>query len=410
MIRKILKLKNVGLLQDAAQGGAVEIPRVCCVYAENGRGKSTFAAVMRACGLGDGSRLNARRTIDSPGSPEVAFLLPTGSQLEYKANAWSGPSPNIIVFDSEFVEQNVYSGFEVRAEQRQALLEFALGDQMVQLKQQVDQLTRDIDTQTRRRSQAEKELSGYAAPYSVQDFVALSVIPDAQQQIEILQKRIEAARNIQQISARQLPGAVQSIQIDLQPILDVLARQLQDVEQSAEAIVKAHLAKHVDQGFEDWVGTGQAYLTNSECPFCAQAIDGLDLIKAYRSHFNKAYNDLKQDLAFLSQKVDVVLADSKADQLRAAAETNTARIEAWKDQIDVSAPVLAIDGLLTTLKRARESIYSLLAKKHTAPLDAVGSADELSAVTAKVDAAAMSRSVLNGEAVAAPGFCICQTH
>ncbi len=386
MIRKILKLKNIGLLQDATQGGAVDIPKVCGVYADNGRGKSTFAAVMRACGLGDGSRLNARRTIDSLGSPEVAFLLPSGSQIEYKGNAWSGTSPDIVVFDSEFVEQNVYSGFEVRADQRQALLEFALGDQMVQLKQQVDQLTRDIDTQTRARSQAEKELSAYSAPYSIQQFVALLAVPDAQQQIDALQKRIEAAKNIQQIATRQLPVAVQSIQMDLQPIFDVLRRQLHDVEQSAEALVKAHLAKHIEQGFEDWVGTGQAYLTGTECPFCAQAIEGLDLIKAYRSHFNKAYNDLKQDLAAHTRKVDVVLSDSKADQLRAAAETNTARIEAWKDQIDLSVPVLAIDGLLTTLKQARESIHSLLARKHAAPLDVVGGAAEFGAVTAEVDA------------------------
>src|SRR2546427_6387398 len=246
MIRKILKLKNVGLLQDATQGGAVDIPKVCGIYADNGRGKSTFAAVMRACGLCDGSRLNARRTIDSPDSPEVAFLLPTGSQVEYKGNAWSGTSPDIVVFDSDFVEQNVYSGFEVRADQRQALLEFALGDQMVQLKQQVDQLARDIDTQTRKHSQAEKELLGYAAPYSVQQFVALPAIPDVQQQIDGLQKRVEAARNIQQISARQLPVAVASIHIVLQPIIDVLGRQLQNVEQSAESIVKSHMAKNFE--------------------------------------------------------------------------------------------------------------------------------------------------------------------
>jgi wobble nucleotide-excising tRNase len=116
MIRKILKLQNVGLLQDATQGGAVDIAKVCGIYADNGRGKSTFAAVMRACGLGDGSRLNARRTIDSAGTPEVTFLLPTGSQVEFKGNTWSGVSPHIVVFDSEFAEHNVYSGFEVRAD------------------------------------------------------------------------------------------------------------------------------------------------------------------------------------------------------------------------------------------------------------------------------------------------------
>ena len=60
VIRKILKLQNVGLLQDACAGGGVELAKVTAIYAENGRGKSTFAAVMRACQFGDGGRLSAR--------------------------------------------------------------------------------------------------------------------------------------------------------------------------------------------------------------------------------------------------------------------------------------------------------------------------------------------------------------
>ena len=373
MIRKILKLQNVGLLQDATQGSAVDLAKVCAIYADNGRGKSTFAAVMRACGLADAARLNARKTIDSAGSPEITFLLPTGSHIEFKSNAWSGSSPQIVVFDSEFAEQNVYSGFEVRADQRQALLEFALGDQTVQLKQRVDQLTQDIDTQTRRRTHAEKELSGHASPYTVQQFVVLQPVPDVQQQIDALQKRIDAARNVQQLSARQIPLALQPIQFDLQPVFFVLRRQLQEVEQHAEALVKAHLAKHGMHGFEDWVSRGQSYLSGDECPYCGQSIAALDLIQAYRSHFNKAYTDLKQDVASLDEQVAEALADNKADGLRAAAETNTARIEAWKDRLDVTSPVLAADGLLAALKQARESLHRLIAAKRLAPLEAIGS-------------------------------------
>lgn len=63
MIKKILKIKNVGLLQDATLNGAVELATVTAIYAENGRGKSTFAAVMRACQLADVGRLSARKTI-----------------------------------------------------------------------------------------------------------------------------------------------------------------------------------------------------------------------------------------------------------------------------------------------------------------------------------------------------------
>jgi wobble nucleotide-excising tRNase len=45
MISKILKLQNVGLLQDATQGGAVTLGQVTAIYADNGRGKSTLTSV-----------------------------------------------------------------------------------------------------------------------------------------------------------------------------------------------------------------------------------------------------------------------------------------------------------------------------------------------------------------------------
>lgn len=51
------------------------------------------------------------------------------------------------------------------------------------------------------------------------------------------------------INARQVPNALQSIQFDVPAVFDVLKRKLQDVEQAAEAVVKAHLAKHSEQGF-----------------------------------------------------------------------------------------------------------------------------------------------------------------
>jgi wobble nucleotide-excising tRNase len=335
MIRKILKLQNVGLLQDATQAGATELSQVTGIYADNGRGKSTFAALMRACQLGDAGRVNARKTIDSLNPPEVDLLLPTGNHVEFKANAWTGARPEIVVFDSEFVEQNVYSGFEVRADQRQSLLEFALGEQTVQLKQRVDQLTQDIDAQTRRRTQAANRLSGYATPYTVPQFITLQPVPNAQQQIEALQKRIDAAKSSEQLTVRQDPAELQGIQCDLSAVFDLLQSQLADVEETAEAVVKAHLAKHNAPAFEDWLSKGQGFLKGDDCPFCGQQLSGLVLVQAYRSHFNVAYSDLKRDVASLESKVAGQLSDARLEAAIAAAATNAARIEAWKDHIEV---------------------------------------------------------------------------
>jgi wobble nucleotide-excising tRNase len=384
MISKILKLQNVGLLQDATQAGPVSLAQVTAIYADNGRGKSTLAAVLRACQLGDAGRLNARKTIDGLGSPEVKLLLPTGRHVEFTANAWSSALPDIAVFDSEFIEQNVYSGVEVRADQRQSLLEFALGNQTVQLKQQIDQLTQDIDTQTRKRTAAEKTLTGFAPPYNVAQFIALQPVPDAQQQIDALQQRIEATKNAQTLAARIDPTSIAGIQFDTMAFFTVMKTQIHDVEEAAEAVVKAHLAKHNSNDFEDWNSRGQQYLSGPDCPFCGQSVGGIALVEAYRSYFNKAYAELKRQVAALESQMVTELAESKIEAAVAAAATNTARIEAWKDQLSVTAPALDGAALAAALKQVRERLLALVLAKQRSPLESVGSQADVDATTAAV--------------------------
>ena len=383
MISKILKLQNVGLLQDATESGAVALGQVTAIYADNGRGKSTLAAVLRACQLGDAGRLNARKTIDATSAPEVKFLLPTGSYVEFTTNAWSATLPDIVVFDSEFVEQNVYSGFEVRADQRQSLLEFALGNQTVQLKQQIDQLAQDIDTQTRKRTLAEKALTGFASPYTVTQFLPLQPVPDADAKIDALQRRIQAAKGIQQLATRKDPVELPQIQLDVSSIFTALRRQMQDVEQSAEQTVKAHIAKHHENAFEDWVSRGQQYLSDEECPFCGQSVGGLKLIDAYKSHFRKAYADLKQEMAALETLVTSELSEARLDALVSASALNSERIEMWADQLKLDSPEL----LEMHIASLREPLLTYIRAKQKEPLERWGSEEhelELSEFAASI--------------------------
>ncbi len=397
VIKKIIRLNNVGLLQNSCAGGAVELAKVTAIYAENGRGKSTFTAVMRACQLADAARLNARKTIDAANPPELDLLLFTGAHVEFNGNTWTGAPPDIVIFDSEFVDENVYSGFEVRADQRQSLLGFALGDQTVQLKQRVEQLTQDIDGQTRRRTQAEKTLAAYAPPYTVKDFVALQPVPDAQRQIDALQKRIEASRSAQQLAARQTPGSLQIIQFEIQAVFDVLNRELKDIEVHAEAVVEAHLAKNSEAGFEDWVSRGQKHLKADECPFCGQGITGVELIGAYRSYFNQTYANLKREVDSLEEIIGLGLADRNIDRITAETNTNAARIEAWKDQLDLVVPTLDMTSLQTALKQAREFLLGLVSAKRLQPLVTIGTQEEAVAIAATIAAVNLDISLYNSE-------------
>jgi wobble nucleotide-excising tRNase len=385
MISKVLKLKNVGLLQNAIQGFPVTLAKVTAIYAENGRGKTTLAAVLRSCQLGDTGRLNARTTIDETNMPEVDFLLPAGNHVEFKGNAWTTTLPDIIVFDSEFVEQNIYSGCEVRADQRQSLLEFALGDQTVQLKQQIDQLTKDIDTQTQKRSQAEKILAAIAKPYTFSEFINIQPITDAQRQIDEINKRIEAAKNIHQLGTRQDPVELSLLQFDIVSVFEILNTQLQNVEQAAESLVKEHINKIGFKDIEDWLSSGQKYTGGAGCPFCGQEIRDLELIKAYRSYFNDTYGDLKEKVANLLASVKEELADSKIEVIVSKTKINTARIDAWKDQINIAAPSFDCEALFKKIKQAREQLLTLVELKQKAPLELVGSQADNDTVKTSID-------------------------
>lgn len=379
MIRSVLKLKNIGLFRHGCPNGAIVFHQATAIYADNARGKSTFSAVLSSCQNSDASQLAARKTIDISDNPEVELLLDNGTIFRYNEGFWNGKPLNISVFDSEFVERNVYSGFSVRTDQRQKLLEFALGDTIVPLKNQVDELSREIQGQTARIRDAENLLSGLASPLGLEQFISLEPIANAEEQITEYQRRIEATKNAQNLNSRKDLIPVNLVDFDLSPIFDVLLRQLEDIEKTAETTVKAHLAKHGGHGFENWISQGQKFQDSLECPFCGQSVIRLELIAAYQSYFNKAYQDLKDEVAKLEMNIRSSLADLIVDSAVSVATTNAARIESWKDQLEVVPPILDEGAVRKTLSEVRNMLIPLAQRKHAAPLEAVGTKEDIDA-------------------------------
>ncbi len=172
MIDKIIKLQGVGLLHDPLPHGAVSLSRTVTVYSDNGRGKSTLAAVLRAAAAGETKELSARTTLG--GTKDVAIeLLVDGSVCACDGTTWTRSADSVLVFDTVFVERNVHAASIVGAEQRRGLLDFALGDEDVVL-------TRSIEAVAKRASGLDapiralkKLIHAQAGILSVDEFVAL---------------------------------------------------------------------------------------------------------------------------------------------------------------------------------------------------------------------------------------------
>lgn len=66
MLTKVLGIEGVGLLRDVRGGNSNHFGKLTLLYAENGRGKSTFASVLTSCTARD-SDLIEDRVMNRPG-------------------------------------------------------------------------------------------------------------------------------------------------------------------------------------------------------------------------------------------------------------------------------------------------------------------------------------------------------
>lgn len=373
MIHKVLRIKNIGLFANVST--PIEFKPTTLFYAENGRGKSTLSSMLRACALSDAGRVNAKQTLDIPESPEIQLLFKQGASnktVAFRSGAWTTPYPDIVVFDSEFVEQNVYSGFEVRTDQRQSLLGFALGDDAVQLKNAISALTKDIEGATKNRSDAEKQLSGYTGSFTLKEFIAFTPIEDIDVKISDLQGRIEAAKRAATLLQRQNPAPLPPIDFDLDAVIRLLERNLGDLEKQAESAVKTHLGMHEQSEFESWVNRGQVYIDNQTCPFCGQSLVGISLIGAYQSYFNQEYQNTKAEIAVAGNSFREKFGNELIVSLQRLVETNGARIDAWKDQISLITPSIEMQEITQSFSSLQQRVLEFLEAKQAQPLERVG--------------------------------------
>ena len=113
MISKLRLLRNVGVFDSVEAGANIALARLTLVYAENGRGKTTLAAILRSLATGDAIQIAERRRLAAQLPPHVVLDCDNGQQAVFENNAWNRAIPNMVVFDDLFVDQNVCSGLAV---------------------------------------------------------------------------------------------------------------------------------------------------------------------------------------------------------------------------------------------------------------------------------------------------------
>jgi wobble nucleotide-excising tRNase len=390
LLEKIVQIKSIGRFRNYAANGDVKFRKLTLVYAENGRGKTTFCAILRSLQTGQPEFIAERKTL-AVTVPAFVHLRLNNANYKFTHDAWTVTYPDIAIFDPVFVNDNVYSGDYVEHEHKKNLYRVIVGAHGVQLTKQIEELDgqiRDANADLRTKNDAvSRHLPSGTA---LDDYLQWQPVADIEEQIrrktEDLSNRQRAAAKSGEIQAK---GMFAKVQIpSLPPEFDaVLAKQLTDIVADAETKVRQQIAQHQmgHQG-EPWLSQGLGYVKNDRCPFCGQGMRASDLIGAYRSHFNAAYGSLKQEVAQLSQRVNGAIGETSLSSAQQAIAGNTALAEFWRQFITVDLPVISFPIIQQKYTALREQCLALARRKEDSPTEAVTPDADFTATMAVVDA------------------------
>jgi wobble nucleotide-excising tRNase len=366
---KVVSLKNIGRFRDYSAKGQVDFARYTFVFAENGRGKTTFCAVLRSLMTGEPSYILGRKTLGATGQPEVCIRLDNATAT-FSNERWNADAPNLAIFDSVFISQNVYSGDIVGHEHKRNLYQLIVGKQGVDLAREYQH-----DVALKAKNDEIRAARNVIQPFApsgmtVDAFLAAEPDPDIDSKIEAKQNELQAVREVSTLLAR---ADLAPLQLPVRPadLEATLAATVEGVAADVGQRVAEHIAAHDMRRGEPWLSEGLGYLKTDSCPFCAQSVKGIAFVDALKGFFSTAYGDLKTRVQSRRSENDTALSDRVIGQIETTVARNNAGIEFWARYSTFSAPTLGTVDLGGALRTLREATSRLLERKSQAILEPV---------------------------------------
>lgn len=375
MLNKIISIRNVGRFVTCKAGGDVAFARCNLVFAENGRGKSTLCAILRSLQTGDPDHIVGRATLGLQEPPEIELLL-DGATVRFANGSWSTTAPELAIFDSTFVSDNVYSGDIVGLDNKRNLYRLVIGKQGVEYVRTIEDLDRAIRDKSAEIREKLAAVRGLV-PKSMEVEAYLRLVEDPSIEAKIVDQE-SSLRNLQEadrIAGRSsfLELLIPEFPAEFEALLRRSIRSV--VADAAERVTQQIEAHSMHERGEIWLSEGLRYVSEDACPFCGQQFDddAKALIAAYRDYFSASYDAIRADTSAMRTLIEDRFSDREAGRAERTLDQNANSVEFWSQYLSFGAPpVTSALGTIDTVFRAvRGAAVAALETKAAAPLEPV---------------------------------------
>ena len=158
-LREVKYVQNIGRFERGQSVANATFGPCTLIFGENGWGKSTLADLLRSLTTNNPDIVIGRKTL--AGGPAQQAVVRFGDQhAVFKDGAWAGIRPRIAVYDSIFVNENVFSGDVITNEHLKNQYGMVVGEEGVRRVRRIvelDNKNRENNSQSR---VVEAELDG----------------------------------------------------------------------------------------------------------------------------------------------------------------------------------------------------------------------------------------------------------
>lgn len=402
MINKVESLVSIGKFRNYQAAGQVNFQKLTLIYGDNGGGKTTLTSVFRSLTTNNPSIIRSRisTTQGTTQAPQSAQITQTGTPNifhSFGTNGWSIHFPDIEIFDIHFVNDNIYSGFDFNDEHRKQLHQFVIGAQGVAIQNQLEQNKIAKANSRQIQTNIETQLIQQVGNNLTSDLINSFLVIPASQATNIDQLIVAAEAALTSANANAIIQTLQPLSnlsrittgINFASIIADLQTTSQTIQNTVlETLFSQHcqdLAANTLVGPENWLQRGFSYVEskqatnepNISCPFCKQTIDtNSDILNAYASKFNAAFNALVQRLQAHLLSLQNFNLEAALQSINNVNQVNTGRITSWTTHLPntTQPPVFNIIANEANLRTEFQNLIESVQQKIQNPTVAVAHA------------------------------------
>ena len=352
MLKRIQKISNIGRFSDCSAPGC-EFGNETIIFGLNTHGKSTLTAILRSIQTGNSDILIGRKTFGATGAKNVEIDFDEGgigARYTFQARTWNKSNPNILIFDSKFIAENVFDGEHITFDQQKNLNTVIIGKKGQDLNTAIAILQKQADDFASQKSEKTREFSRHFSNLDFTKFKSLAKDIEVESKLKNKEKEIKFEHEREEIK-KSIKSHILSLSRIRFSIKNTIAKTLDVKQEEMENHIKAHLL--TEENAQNFLSDGVDLLKATtpdglprSCVFCGQQLDqnAEKLISIYSAFFKGGYEDLQKEIVketdyFKEVNVEAllekILADLKSKDLDVGlGDVKIAELAKWKKEFE----------------------------------------------------------------------------